>query len=155
MTPQSSSSSKKSAAPPLRSGRVALSVIVLALELVLVLDFVQQQEHFWPARRVSEGSSLCRAWRAMTGKGWSLRLRLSAFGRQRSEFERSYSQSGAAHARKPKKAFVPGSMNNFGPTIRTIEAPYPYSLNRRDFLPSALCTMINSPTFSVVNSPTS
>ena len=23
---------------------------------------------------VSEGSSLCRAWRAMSGKGWSLRL---------------------------------------------------------------------------------
>jgi len=32
---------------------------------------------------------------------------------------------------------------------------HPHSLNRRDFLPSALCTMINSPTFSVVNSPTS
>jgi hypothetical protein len=35
--------------------------------------------------------------------------------------QRSYSQSGAAHARKLEKAFVPGSMNNFGPTIRTIE----------------------------------
>jgi hypothetical protein len=37
--------------------------------------------------------------------------------------QRSYSQSGAAHARKPKKRFRPGSMNNFGPTIRisTIE----------------------------------
>ena len=48
--------------------------------LELVLDFVQQQEHFWPARRVSEGSSLCLSWRATHGKGWSLRLRLSAFG---------------------------------------------------------------------------
>jgi hypothetical protein len=34
--------------------------------------------------------------------------------------QRSYSQSGVAHARKLRKiAFVPGSMNNFGPTIRT------------------------------------
>src|SRR5271165_730168 len=48
--------------------------------LDLVLDFAQQQEHFWVARRVSEGSSLCLSWRATHGKGWSLRLRLSAFG---------------------------------------------------------------------------
>jgi hypothetical protein len=33
--------------------------------------------------------------------------------------ERSYSQSGAAHARKPGKSFRPRLMNNFGPTIRT------------------------------------
>src|SRR5580692_2226882 len=54
--------------------------IVLVLELVLVLDFVQRQEHFWPASCVSESSSLCLSQRATHGKGWSLRLRLSAFG---------------------------------------------------------------------------
>jgi hypothetical protein len=37
----------------------------------------------------------------------------------RAPTERSYSQSGAAHARKPGKRFRPRRVNNFGPTIRT------------------------------------
>src|SRR5580692_7671221 len=94
--------------------------IVLVLELVLVLDFVQRQEHFWPASCVSESSSLCLSQRATHGKGWSLRLRLSAFGlrptptRPSADPPTHFSNS---------SSISPNSKSTFGPQAVEAKAP--------------------------------